>query len=210
MSLFKKINRGLILTVVVLVATATYLVTIAISHSAAQPEIKSICAKYIQTAMSYKMLPQSYRKENPAMPKAELDKYIDSMTKDLKAFYTNNEQTYKYTINDYKTSLEDQAKGNGIIYNYKKEISKYSDFVFNDDMVTVSIDSNTVFDGVQNVSTDPNLMPSIGNRQNLSSQTADTITLQNVNGKWKIIYADLVQPINDGMSKYQPMTQKVG
>ena len=196
MTFFKKINRGLILTVVVLLITATYLVTNAIAQSAAKPEIKIICANYIKTAISYKMLPQNYRKENPQMPKAELDKYIEYMSKDLNEFYTSYEQTNKFTVNEYKASLENQAQGKGIIYNYTKEISSYKDFAFKDDTVNVTIITNSSFDGAVDISGNngPKSMPSTSDRQNISSQTTDTITLQKVNGTWKVLHADLVLP----------------
>lgn len=207
MSFFLKINRGLILTVVIVLATTGYLVVNGVAQSTAKPEIKTLCEKYIKTAISYKMLPQNYRKENPAVPKAELDKYVDDMTRDLKAFYSNNEQTYKYTIADYKKSLENQAKGIGVIYNFTKEISDYKDFVFDNDTVTVTITTNTFFDGMPVTGNTPSkFMQGAEGRQNITTQTTDTITLQNVSGKWKVLYADLVNPVSGGMQGYTPQT----
>ena len=193
MTLFKKINRGLILTVVVLIVTAGYVILTSVAQSAAEPDIKNICANYIKTAISYQMLPQNYRKETPAMPKTELDNYINSMSKDLEAFYTTNQQTYKYTIDSNKTSLENQAKGIGVIYSYSKVISSYNSFTFSSDTVEVSISTSSVLDDASDPST------SAGGRQSISSQTTDTIDLQKVGGKWKITYADLEQPSNGGV-----------
>ncbi len=188
MKLFKKINRGLILTIVVVAAVATYLVILSVTQGKEKPIIEDVCTKYISTAISYKQLPDQYKKENPEIPEAELNKYIDSMTADLKAFYTGNEQTYKTVISTNKADLERQASGMGVVFDYKKDIKEFDSFTFDGDTVTVSILTNSVLDG-------PNIFEPGMPRENISAQTTDTITLQKTEGNWKIIYADLQQPM---------------
>lgn len=188
MKFFSKINRGLILTSLVLVAVVIYLVTQSISQGEVKPIIKDVCEKYISTAVSYKELPEKYKKENPEIPKADLDKYIEEMTKDLKVFYTDNEKTYKYAIDKSKDDLERQANGLGTVFNYEKSIVEYKDFVFDGNTVTVTILTNAVIDG-------PNIFEPGMPRENFAAQTTDTITLQKVDEEWKIIYADLQEPM---------------
>jgi hypothetical protein len=200
MKFLSKINRGLILTVLIIVAIVIYLVAQSISESKVTPKIKEVCQQYINTAINYSQLPEKYRKTDPEMPKAELDKYIENMTSDLKAFYTNNEQTYKSIVQRYKEDLENQAKGIGVVYSYKKDIKDYEDIIFDGNTVTVTIDTNSVLDGPNN------LMPGAP-REKVSAQTVDTITLQKTDGEWKVIYAFLQQPVKT--SENQKVTYSV-
>jgi len=198
MKVLAKINRGLILIVLIVAAIAVFLVIQASSQAKVKPKIEEVCQQYINTAVSYRQLPEKYKKVNPEIPQAELDKYIDAMTKDLKAFYTDNEQTYKNVIARYKTDLEGQAKGEGVVYSYKKDILEYENFTFDGDTVTVVIKANSVLDG-------PDIMSPVMTRENVSAQTVDTITLQKTNREWKVIYADLQQPLkqsNNSKIKY--------
>lgn len=188
MKLFKKINRGLIVTTVVLAAVVIYLVTLWIAQGKEKPVVEEICQKYINTAVSYEMLPEKYRKDTPDINKEELDSYISSMTTDLKAFYTDKEQTYKHLIDRNKSDLENQAQGIGVVYKYQKDIKEFKDFAFEGNSVTVTILTDTVLDG-------PNIYSAGSPRENISAQTTDTITLQKTDGKWKIIYAYLQPPM---------------
>ncbi|HEY5586121.1 MAG TPA: hypothetical protein VIK78_16725 [Ruminiclostridium sp.] len=196
MKFLSKINRGLILMSVVLIAVAIYLMAQSMSQAEAKPKIKDVCQQYIDTAIIYKQLPEKYKKENPEIPQAELDKYIDDMTKALKAFYTPNEQTYKYEIERYKANLESQAKGEGVVFSYKKDIAEYKNFIFEGNTVTVTILTNSVLDG-------PNISLPGTPRESIATQTTDTITLQKNAGEWKIIYADLPEPMKQGAIESQ-------
>jgi len=51
----------------------------------------------------------------------------------------------------------------------------------------------------------PDIMSPVMTRENVSAQTVDTITLQKTNREWKVIYADLQQPLkqsNNSKIKY--------
>ena len=48
MKLLKKINKGLVLTVIVLVALIIYIVTVEISRSNEKPNIETACKDYIE------------------------------------------------------------------------------------------------------------------------------------------------------------------
>lgn len=196
MKFLQKVNRGLILTLLVLAVVVAYSVSISVSHASEKPEIRNICKKYIATAVDYKMVPEKYRSEKLEMPQGELDKYIADMSRDIKAFYSDNEQTYKYMLASYKASLQDQAKGKDVIYSYKKDITDFKKFIFDGKTVTVTILTNSVYDG-------PNVFQPGTARESIAAQTTDVITLQQINGKWKIVYAYLQQPVkneyNNGM-----------
>jgi hypothetical protein len=188
MKFFSKINRGLILLVLIVAAIAVFLVAQSISQAKVKPKIKDVCQQYINTAIGYRQLPEKYKKDNPEIPQAELDKYINDMTNNLKAFYADNDVNYKHVIERYKADLEEQAKGKGVVFNYKKDIKEYLKFTFEGDTVTAIIRTNSVLDG-------PNSRLPGAPRENISAQTTDSIILQKIDGEWKVIYADLQDPM---------------
>ena len=200
MKFWAKINRGLVLTILALFAVVVYLIVLQVSHNAARPEIESICKSYVKTAVNYSMLPQKYRKASPAMPQSELDSYLSDMQNDIKAFYPDNEQTYKYVINQYTASLENQAKGINMVYSYTKDVSSFSGLNFNGSTVIVSIVTDTNYTGAA-VNTGSTVTGAGSDTFTpVSGQTTDTITLQKIDGKWMVVYADLQQPAQGGSS----------
>ena len=74
-----KLNRGLALTIAVLIAVTVYLVGLSKARAAIIPDIKDACERHIDTFTSYMMLPEEYRTGQPDIPKSELDKYIEDM-----------------------------------------------------------------------------------------------------------------------------------
>ncbi len=62
MKLLKKINKGLVLTVIVLVALIIYIVTVEISRNNEKPNIETACKNYIETINKYSTYPENLQK----------------------------------------------------------------------------------------------------------------------------------------------------
>ena len=62
MKLLKKINKGLVLTVIVLVALIIYIVTVEISRNNEKPNIETACKNYIETINKYSVYPEKLQK----------------------------------------------------------------------------------------------------------------------------------------------------
>ncbi len=192
MKFIAKINRGAILTAVVLILVAAYLIGLSISQNMAKAEIRQVCGEYVQTEIRYSMIPEQYRSEQPDMPAADQELYLADMAKDLKAFYIDNEAISKISIDKIRSRLMGQMNGIDVVYDYQKTIAKYNSFEFDQGMVTVTLVSNTVFDGTLY----NNMIPG---RQKEIGETTDTIILQKVDGIWKVVVANLVQPGNSSL-----------
>lgn len=203
MKILRKLNRGAILSFFILVFLIVYLVILEFSHSAEIPKIKAQCEKYIGTEISYKMLPKQYRVEKPSITQSELDLYLANMEKDIKAFYPQNEQSSKFIIDNLKSSLLAQAEGDGVVYEYKKEILKYNDLLFDNDTVTVNFTTNSVYEG-QN----PNNLNLLAKSEKITSETEDMLILQKINGDWKIVYSNLNLPYDQNNMGGQPQYYK--
>jgi len=124
----KKINRGVIIAVIAIISVSIYLIGIGIIQNNEKPAIQNVVESYINTYVSYNMLPEKYRIANPNIPQAELDSYISKMESDIKSYFIVNDDSYKFMVNTLKSDLEIQKTETTVVYSYKKTISKYTAF----------------------------------------------------------------------------------
>lgn len=178
MKILKKINRGLILTVIVVIGVAVYLACLSSAQAADREEIISICEDYIKAETGYSMLPEKYRKENPEIPEQELDAYINEAKTELKKFYVDNENTYKYLLERIESSLKSQAAGDDVILTYTKDIYKVDSVAFDGDKASVELICNTV-------------CKTSGGSVSTDDLTNDSLMLQKIDGRWLLCYSNL-------------------
>ena len=192
MKVLAKINRGVILTVVVLLGVAAYLIGLEVMHSSARKEIGALCEEYIQAELRYHMLPEEYRGATPGMTEAELDGYIAQMKEDLTPYYVDNEQTYRYLFNSLEESLRNQAQGYDVTYELTKDIMK-TEITFDGDKASVDLFCYTTMKGTAAYA--PDVAASTTTRDSSASgETLDTLYLQRVDGEWKLTYSNLTVP----------------
>ena len=87
----------------------------------------------------------------------------------------------------YVLEIVKQSNDNKIITNCKKNIDKISKYEFDGDQVVVKFSSN-LETSYKHVNTETNEEEE---KQNIQSTSGDEITLQKVDGKWKIVYSYL-------------------
>ncbi len=190
MKVLAKINRGVILTVVVLLGVAAYLIGLEVMHSSARKEIGALCEEYVQAELGYHMLPEEYRGATPGMTEAELDSYIAQMKEDLTPYYVNNEQTYQYLFSSLEQSLRNQAQGYDVTYELTKDIMQ-TEITFDGDKARVQLSCYTTLKGTTAYT--PDIAATTPNNS-VSRETRDTLYLQRVDGEWKLTYSNLTIP----------------
>lgn len=196
MKWFSKINRGAILTAIVIFGVVVYLVGLSISQKSNIPEIKKICSEYIENHVKYSMLPEGQRKKTPDITEKELSNFVKEMESDISKYYPKGEQYSKLALNELNVSLQHQAGGQNVVLAYEKEILDFSKFVFKEDTVTVTILTDSSIER-----TDRN---ELGDTQDkVRSETVDKIILIKTDGEWKIINADISSPGNKNQ-EYNP------
>lgn len=183
----KKFNRGVIITVIAALCVSVYLIGLSISENAEIPAIEKVAESYINTYVSYNMLPEAYRVATPDIPKAEMDSYLAKMESDIKSYFSADDNSYKFMTDMLKSDLEGQKSDVTVVYNYKKTISQYTSFNFDKSTVTVTVDSNTTYDGPDRSN------PGTGRLQ-LNAVTTDTIVLKKVDSAWKVVYSNISIP----------------
>ncbi len=179
MKLLKKINRGLLLLIVLIIAVSIYLIASAVTDTKEKKQIVSLCEEYIGKEISYNMLPEQYRENPTSMTAEELSAYIGEMKETLKSYYVDNEKSYIYLLDSLEENLKSQHKGLNIIYDYEKEIAKFDSITFHGNSVSVKLTCNTAYSSEDSQA---------------SSQTSDYMTLQKDGGEWKVTYSSLVYP----------------
>lgn len=188
LNFLKKLNRGAILTSLIVIGAIVYLVMFGISQNAEKPAIKDVCEKYVSTEIAYRMLPEKYRTVTPSIPKSELDSLIATMRSEVGAFYPEASRNSNYIIDTLTKALTDQLKGTGVVLKFTKDIKKYTSFVFEKDTVTVDFDSSNIYETA--ASTD-GFFPQ---GEKITTDTQDILILQRVDGKWMVVYSNLTVP----------------
>src|SRR5665647_1165288 len=143
----KKFNRGVIITVIAVLCVSAYLIGLDITQNAEKPAIEKVVESYINTYVGYNMLPQSYRIATPDIPQAEMDSYIAKMDSDIKSYFAADDNSYKFMTDMLKSDLESQKTETTVVYGYEKTISKYTKFIFDKSTVTITVDTNSSYDG---------------------------------------------------------------
>lgn len=205
MKALKKINKGLILTVIVLVILIIYLVGVESRRNAEKPHIETAVKDYIELFDKYAVLPEENQK---IYYEVLSDKKFEELENSEKKAIT--EQVSKYetevktkmiesnkAVEIQKEALEDFLTENNnfsqsVITKFDRNVTNLKKYVFDDDQVTVSFNSEIeietkYFDGTEERT-----------KKNTQKQEEDMITLKLVDGKWKVIYADLRYYPNGG------------
>lgn len=183
----KKFNRGVIITVIAALCVSVYLIGLSISENAEIPAIEKVVESYINTYVSYNMLPEEYRLATPDIPRTEMDSYLAKMESDIKSYFAADDNSYKFMTDMLKSDLEGQKSDVTVVHDYKKTISQYTTFNFDKSTVTVTVDSNTTYDGPDKSN------PGAG-RLRLNAVTTDTVVLKKVDSAWKVVYSNISIP----------------
>ncbi len=184
MKKFKKINFGLVLTIITLCIVVIYNVRLESYRSEQKESIKKVCESYIDLYNKYSMLDEKYRTIPKTITDEEYTKYLDTMKEDVKKVTINNEKVVSSQYEYLKSNLEYASKSNIVITESNRNISQIKSYAFVDDTVTVEF---TISGDVRYI-TDSNKEEQI---QKIDSNMFPNakIILKNEDGEWKITYA---------------------
>ncbi|MHB8963068.1 MAG: hypothetical protein ACYC5K_07915, partial [Saccharofermentanales bacterium] len=143
MKWLSKINRGAILTAVVILCVIVYLVALSIINSAQIPAIEQLCGEYLADEVRYSMLPEGQRKDVPDMTDAQLEEFLKEMSDAISSYYPEGEEYSRFAVKSKTADLIAQSAGQGIIYSYSKTIKDFTRYIFDKNTVTVSFTSDT-------------------------------------------------------------------
>lgn len=200
MKFIKKINIGLVLAIIAILAVIVYSVNLGNERNLAKEEIKKTCEKFIDLTDKYYTLPSEYQIIGEKSSDVNLNNYYTEMENELKDKTTSNETAniQKTILTEYlKNQLVDTSK---ITVSFNREIAKISKYNFDGNQVTVIFNSKITTKQKYN---DINLETGESSekiRENTFEVEDESITLEKKDGTWKIVYANLqYQDMNSSM-----------
>ena len=141
MKILKKINKGLILTIIVLLALTIYLVQIEKQRNEEKDDIKEVCEKFIDFTDKYLVLPEEMQILDRELSENEEQQHINKMEEELEKLMIQNEEAVKIQQQFLVSTLKNGYKSNQIKSKIEREITKITNYEFEGNQVTVTFNS---------------------------------------------------------------------
>lgn len=191
MKVLKKINKGLILTIIVLAALLIYISSIEKQRNSDKPDIRKACEEFIALTDKYVVLPEDMQKSEVSEEK--VNEYVNQMKSDVEKVMISNTEAVKIQKQVIENNLRDSYNALDVRSKVSRKIKKINGYEFDGNQVTVKLKDQVeivtkVFDGIESTK-----------ETETFEASSDEIILQKVDGKWKIVYSNLQF---DGSNRY--------
>lgn len=178
-SFIKKANRGLCLTIVILIILTGYIISVESSRKAQRPAILEACEEYIQEYDSLVVLPEKYRMNTPGV---NLGAHLSKLRDSIEPYLSPSNNNLQYELETLKTNFDFQRELGVSILDSSKKITGNPEFSFHDNEVTVTLSTVTTISSMRFGDASPSDSTTPG---------SDTIVLEKVGDEWKIVYSIL-------------------
>ena len=197
MKKLRKINLGLVLTILVVAAVVIYSVALETSRSQDKGEIKTTVEEFTKLVSEKVVLEEKEQVYNNTVDD-ELEKFVNENVKpSLKAAMIDNDAAINIEATQIQNDFENQINTATYKIKVEQELTKISSFVFDGDQVTVTFNRKVTenikyFDVEDDGISEKNITSdSIKEKTNTYNTNSEIITLKKVDGKWKVVYANL-------------------
>lgn len=191
MKVLKKINKGLILTIIVLAALLIYISGVEKQRNADKPDIRKACEDFILLTDKYVVLPDDMQKSEVSEEK--VNEYVNQMKSDVEKVMISNTEAVKIQKQVIENNLRDSYNALDVRSKVSRKIKKINGYEFDGNQVTVKLKDQVeivtkVFDEIDSTK-----------ETETFDASNDEIILQKIDGKWKIVYSNLQF---DGSNRY--------
>lgn len=191
MKVLKKINKGLILTIIVLAALLIYISGVEKQRNADKPDIRKACEDFILLTDKYVVLPEDMQKSEVSEEK--VNEYVNQMKSDVEKVMISNTEALKIQEQVIENNLRDSYNALDVRSKVSRKIKKINGYEFDGNQVTVKLKDQVeivtkVFDEIDSTK-----------ETETFDASNDEIILQKIDGKWKIVYSNLQF---DGSNRY--------
>ena len=162
----KKINKGLILTIIVVAILTIYIINLEKCRNAEKGNINQVCEQFINFVDGYLETGKGLERLNELM--------------------IPNKEVVQMQEKFLKTTAKKLQSEDLTITNIEKGIIRITGYTFDSDQVTVSLETTVIVSGKY---LDENKKEK--EAQNSLTNVYDDIILQQVDGEWKIVQSDL-------------------
>ncbi len=189
---WKKINRGVVVTVIIIIGVIIYLIALEAIRASDKPNIEKACQSYIEDVTSSYLLPAEYRSGETKISESQLNDCIISAKENIRKHYIDGSLSYSFQSDDCENILRAQAEAGNIIESLEKEFVKIEDISYNKNTVEVRLNYRTRFsiapDGKDELIT-----------------TYETVFLQKADNEWKVTYSIIDFSFYDSYLSYEEM-----
>ena len=187
----KKINKGLILTIIVLAALLIYISGVEKQRNADKPDIRKACEDFILLTDKYVVLPEDMQKSEVSEEK--VNEYVNQMKSDVEKVMISNTEAVKIQKQVIENNLRNGYDALDVRIKMSRKIKKINGYEFDGNQVTVKLKDQVeivtkVFDEIDSTK-----------ETETFDASNDEIILQKIDGKWKIVYSNLQF---DGSNRY--------
>ena len=186
----KKINLGLLLTIITLLAVTIYSINIEAQRKSSKDEIKKTCEEYIDVVDKYLVLPEDAQVLGEDVKNVNLDSFKADMEKELKEKMISDSavKIQKEILTDYAEN--DLLNTEVITTSFDRKITKIKSYSFEGDQVTVSFDAKITIKQKYYEVNPENGEKQEKVREESRDAKSDMITLEKKDGKWKVVYSN--------------------
>ena len=185
MRLLRKVNKGLILTIIVLILLVTYCICVEKQRNADKTEIKKVCEKFINLADKYVVAPEKMQNTSQELSSANEEEIQKNLNNELKEIMINNPEAIEIQSSTIMEALKNGYTDKKMKIKNERTITKISNYEFDGNQVEVTFNStlNVAYKYIDNGSEKE--------KTNTFNNSSELITLQKVDGKWKVVYSHL-------------------
>lgn len=183
----KKLNLGLVLTIIVVVGVILYCVRTETIRKSAKNDINTVCEEFIEITNKHATLPEEMQVIGTKKADVNLDDISSKTQNELneKMISEDAAEIQKAILEQLlKDQLLDTSK---VVTSFDRKISKIKSYEFDGNQVTVTFDSK--------ISLKKKYKDLGSDSEKISEESFDvkgeTITLEKKDGNWKVVYANL-------------------
>lgn len=187
----KKINIGLLLTIITIIFVVSYCIHVENTRKAAKEDIMNACNSYIDAMDKYAYLPEEYRVIGIKRADVNLDNYNNELEAELEK-HTSTKGVASIEKNILSQIVETQLMDtSSIVVDFDRKISKISAIQFSGNQVTVTFNSRiTVKKKYMDIDLE-NGEETEKIKEINHDAASESITLEKIGNDWKVIYANL-------------------
>lgn len=199
MKKLRKINLGLVLTLIVVIAVVIYSIGVETSRNKDKGEIKTATEEFVKEVSNNLMLEENDQNLNNSLTDEKLDKYEEKIKDKLKNCMINNESAIDIQSKVIRHELEAQLSTENYKNKIDQEIIKISSYVFDGDQVTITF-NRKVKENIKYFDVDTSVLDraeinltsdAIKTKSNDYLTNGESVTLKKIDGKWKVVYSNL-------------------
>lgn len=188
MKVLKKINKGLILTIIVLAALLIYISSIEKQRNADKPDIRKACEDFILLTDKYVVLPEDMQKSEVSEEK--VNEYVNQMKSDVEKVMISNTEAVKIQKQVIENNLRNGYDALDVRIKMSRKIKKINGYEFDGNQVTVKLKDQVeivtkVFDEIDSTK-----------ETETFDASNDEIILQKIDGKLYIQTYNLMEVID--------------